>query len=118
MTASGQASLSAESALCADCNQLITDCLLRSVVVLPEANREMNHRSSRQIRQRRPAAQGAMAGWAPRSALSGVRVPEHGAFRVARPGVSRVARLSVSRRGTARGTAVRIVPAQPVLSVR
>ncbi len=53
----------------------------------------------------------------PRSALSGARVPERGASRVARPGASRVARLGVSQRGTARGTALRIVPAQRVLSV-
>ena len=65
------------SAICADCNQLITDRSLQSVIVLPAANREMNHRSSRQTWQRRPAI--------PRPALSGVRVPGHGACRVARP---------------------------------
>jgi hypothetical protein len=104
----------AESAICADCNWLITDCSLQSVAITyPRPDQAVNHRSGREARASasgspsRPWPAGPAAGRSrdPRSAPVTTLGYDHGTM----PG---------SARGTGRGTAHWIIPARPVLSVR
>ena len=101
----------ADSAICADCNWLITNCSLRSVAITyPRPNQAVNHRSGREAGHQRlaaPAAHGrpGQQPGDPRSASVTTLGYDHGTM----PG---------GARGTGRGTARWIIPAWPVLSVR
>ena len=101
----------ADSAICADCNWLITNCSLRSVAITyPRPNQAVNHRSGREAghqRLARAAAHGrpGQQPGDPRSASVTTLGYDHRTM----PG---------GARGTGRGTARSMIPAWPVLSVR